>query len=198
MIIDFKIPVSNFEIVRDAICYILTEELANQKLLGNIDFDYDLYRERTTPLDNDELAAINVSYNSSDFGNKNQVDMEGKTTYFIDVYTTGQAEEGGNTGSEDSALRMQKLAAMIRYILSCTDYKTLDLEAGFIGGSMIESITTMDSILNQDSSFFKFCRISFMVRILETQMMSQPVLLSEAYTNVKIEETDKGYIFIKN
>lgn len=188
------IQTQNFELVRDAIGSILTVELNNQKELQGLKEDILVYSERSFPIQNDELMTINISLESGDYTGKTQRDSAGKMMFNIDIYTIGKNSPSGS-GSKDSAFRLHKFIGMIRYILSHTSYRTLGMTPGFIGGSEIESFYIMDADLKQDSNYVKMARITFAVRINEYQSMENGIIIDEALTRVKLDETDLGFIY---
>lgn len=194
--IEELIPQQNFEIVRDAIGFILTQEINSQKQKPNSRYfeDVNVFLERTTPIDNSEEVVINIVLASSNFDNKTQKDSQGKTFFNIDVYSSAAASTE-QSGSLNSALKLHKYIGLIRYILQHTDYKTLFLPLGIIGGTLIENYNIMENNIKEDSNFFKMGTISFSVRIQESQSMSQPLNLQEIFNEMKIEETDKGYVY---
>lgn len=190
------IPKQNFEIVRDAIGYLLTQEINEQKLKPNSRYTEDVLvcLERTTPISNAEEVVINIVLASSEYNNKTQKDSQGKTFYNIDVYSNGAANTE-ETGSLNSSMKLHKYIGIIRYILQFTENKTLGLEPGIIGGTMVENFVIMENTMKQDSDFFKMGTVFFSVRIQENQEMAPVVDLSEIFTQVKLELTEKGYIY---
>lgn len=84
---------------------------------------------------------------------------------------------------------------MCRYILSDTRYKTLGFDYGLIAGTQVERFSTLDP-QKEDSSFTAFARLQFAVRIMENQSLWDGVTILGNDTNVKLEETDKGYKYI--
>lgn len=180
-----------FEKVRDAIAVILLEELTHQKAEQNFSENIEIFSERIVPMSEEENLYINVLLDSATYGNFNERDSQGRTTYFIDVYTTGKS--GVESGSLDSAKRLHKFIGMVRYILSSTIYKTLNLPLGLIGGTYVENFATVDPDRAEDGSFTRFGRLTFTVRIQENQELWQGVTLVGSGTRVKLAETDKGY-----
>lgn len=192
--IDNIIPKQNFEIVRDAIGTILVNELANQKTLQGLEDDAVVFAERTTPIQNDELVSINVSFDSVDYSSKTQQSNQGRNVFNIDVYTIGQARINSD-GSTDSSFRLHKYLGMVRYILSHTIYKTLNLPMGFIGGTKVESIVVMEPEFKQDSNFVRMARLILSVSIVESQTLEEGVELHENLTSVKLHETELGFVY---
>lgn len=188
------IPKQNFETVRDAIAAILLGELMNQKTLQGFDEEIIIYAERSTPVQNDELLSINISLDSANYNSKNQNDTSGTITYNIDVYTVGEAS-ANQSGWVDSTFRLHKFLGMIRYILSHTKYKTLDLPLGIIGGTQVENFSVADFDSSQDTNFVKMGRLVFTVRIRESQTMESGNLIDQALTTVKLHETDLGFVY---
>lgn len=188
------IPTQNFEVVRDAIGSILLTELTNQKLLQGFDDDFAIYAERTVPIQNDDILTINVSLDSFDSVFRNQKDGMGRTVYNVDFYSNGTAT-GDQSGSENSSFRLHKFIGMSKYILSHTQYKTLELPLGIIGGTEVENFTIMDADLKQDSNFVRMGRLTIAVRLLQGQTMETGVLINQASTTVKLAETDLGFVY---
>lgn len=183
-----------FEKVKDRIAEILLLELNNQKVLQDFEENIEVFNERITPMDTSENLYFNILLDSANYGNKNQSDQEGNTVYFIDIYTCGKA--GEQVGTSDSTRRRDKFLGLCRYILSDTRYKTLGFDYGFIAGTQVEKFSTLDPSQKDDSSFTAFARLQFSVRILENQTLWDGVEILGNDTNVKLQETEKGYKYI--
>lgn len=193
-LITVAIGKQGFEIVKDRIVEILTVELNNQKLIQEFEEDIEVFNERITPMDSSENLYFNVLLDSANYNNKNQTNNNGATIYFIDIYTSGKA--GNQTGTSDSIRRRDKFLGMCRYILSDTRYNTLGFDYGLIAGTQVDSFSTLDPSQKEDSSFTAFARLQFSVRILENQTLWDGVNLLISDTNVKLDETPKGYKYI--
>lgn len=196
-IIDEIIPMQGFEFVALQIQTILSEELANQKILQDFDSNFEVFLERQEAYDNSEYIMINVSLNGINYSGTTQKDAQGSTSYFIDVYTPG-VESDLQTGNEDSRKKMHLFIGMIRYILSSTKYQTLGLPMGLIGGKYVENIQFLDNYGNQDASFIRFGRITFSVRIQEDQASWTGIVLNGNDTTIKLDTTDDGFKLTKN
>lgn len=196
-IIDSIIPQQNFEKVRDQIAVILLLELTKQKQLQGVLFPepVNVFLERITPIDIQELVYVNVLLDSATYGGFTPKDSQGRTVFFIDIYTIGEAGDD-ISGSIDSTFRLHKFIGMVRYILSSTLYSTLGFPPGFIGGKYVESFATLDPSQKQDSNFSRMARIQFAVRIQENQDMWDGVPLMISNTTVKLELTNKGYKYV--
>ena len=194
-IINMPIPRQGFEFVKDALGVILTEELNNQNVIQGLNEEINVYSERITPLDVSEYLYINILLDSATYGQINQKDSQGRTLYFIDFYTNGDAK-AGHDGCSDSTDRLHKFMGMARYILSYSEYKTLGFPPGLIGGVYVESFAVMDPAQKEDTLFTRFGRIQLAVRIQENQALWQGIELNGNDTTVKLELTDKGYKYI--
>lgn len=197
MINDLILP-QNFEIVRDAIGYVLKTELISQaqKTGSRLTENCDVFLERTTPIQNEEEVVINIVLVSNDFSNKTQQDSQGKTFFNIDFYSRGHANQQVS-GSLNSALKLHKYIGFVRSVLQNTEYKTLGLPLGIIGGTMIESFNIMENKIEQDSDFLKMGTISYSVRVQENQSMAEGVNFEGIFSIVKLDLTDLGYIYQK-
>lgn len=185
-----------FEIVRDQIAIVLKTELEQQKTLQELTDEINVYSERITPIGDDEKLLINILLDSAIYSQKTQTGQEGRTLYFIDLYTNGYATNV--TGTSDSSPRLHKYMGIVRYILSATAYKTLNLPLGLIAGTQLESFNTLDPNLKEDGGFTRFARLQFSVRIYEQQEMWQGVELFGADATVKLAHTERGYKYVLN
>jgi len=77
--------------------------------------------------------------------------------------------------------------------LSSTKYKTLGFQAGFIGGTMVDSIQFLDNFGNQEANFVSMSRIVFTARLNENQLAWEGIALLGNDTNIKLDSTNKGY-----
>lgn len=183
VLIDYKIPNANFELVRNQIAIILKEEIENQLLMNSDEMDLGVFIERTVPISNSEECVINISLADVDFNDQNNHNGEGVFQYFIDIY-----------GFQiDSAFKVQLLHNYTRHILKFGEYQTLGFKPGFIGGSNVTGFQMKTDLIGQDSDYVKISRLFFSVRINEYQGDSKGIPLLENHTKYKIEETNLGY-----
>lgn len=191
------IPPDNFELVRDAIGAMLLLELTEQKSLAGPAFpeDVNIYRERIKPIQADESLYLNVLLDSATYGQYTPKDQQGRTIYFIDICTTGKASDD-LTGDLDSSNRLHRFIRMCRYILASSLYPTLGITPGIVGGKYVESFATAEPIHLGESSYSRMGRISFAVRIQESQLLAIPEALAGSDTTVKLEETEHGYKYV--
>lgn len=186
-----------FEKVRDAIGVALLTELSNQKTLQSFDEDITIYRERVIPIEIEENLYFNILLDNASYGNYTQRDAQGRTIYFIDIYTTGK-NTSSLVGSLDSGTRLGKFLGMAMYILGSNQYKTLGLPPGLIGGTYIESFATSEPVQQQNSVYSRFARISFAVRVQENYSLWNGINLVGNDSTVKMNQTEKGYKYTYN
>ncbi len=186
-----------FEIVQERIVLILLTELKHQRELQPDLIDFNLFSERSTPVDQTEPEIINICLGGITYDNRSQASVQGTVSYNIDVYAKGKSS-ATIPGDLDATNKSHRLAGVCRYILSSTKYNALGFEnQGLIGGTHIESIQP-DPISEQDTSFIKMCRLVFVVKIQEDQELWKGVELSGINTSIKLELTDKGYKYELN
>lgn len=190
-----EIPKQGFEIVRDAIGSILKIELENQKALKGLTDEINIFSGRSVPFQSSEKLMINVLVDSANYGDRGETRVFGGTNYFIDIYVSSKQTDG-NTGGFNSTLKKDLYLGMIRYILEDTRYKTLALPLGLIMSRGVEGFENFESSNQQDSSFVKMARITFSTRLNESQGTWDGINISEFFTNVKLDLTDRGYIYI--
>jgi hypothetical protein len=191
------IPQDNFEVVRDVIGGILLVELLNQKSLQGFNEGINIYQERVIPIQADESLYINVVFDSEAYSNFTATNSQGAAQYFIDVYTTGNADpDNAVTGDMDSATRLHRFLRMCRYILATDVYRTLGLTPGFIGNKQVTAIATGEPVHTADSNYSRLGRITFTVKMQETQATVLPEVLGGSDTMVKLQQTEHGYMYM--
>lgn len=184
---------SNFEKIRDRIGEILLVELTNQKAVQNFTEELNIYQEASIPESYSDPLIINVLLDSGNYGTLNPKDTQGKTVYFVDIYTSAK-ESGDISGEYASATLLHKYIRLIRYILQSGKYNNLAFPAGLIGGKSVEMFEVLPPAQKQDSSFTRFARITFSVRIVENQSLWDGVpVMAGGNTTVKLHETELGY-----
>lgn len=193
------IPKQGFEIVRDKIGAILLDELTTQKTRQGSEFpeDINIYSEALPPQDSSEQVTINVLLDSATYGQITQKDAQGRTLYFIDIYSSGR-QTSDTTGSQDSAYRRDKFLGMCMFIFRSAYYRTMDLPPGTIGGVYVESFATTDPIKKEDSDYTSFARIQLAVRIQEDAQAWTGINLIGNDTTVNLNQTTKGFKFVFN
>lgn len=191
-LISTEIPVQGFEVARDAIGAILKTELENQKALKNFSEPLNVYVGRSTPFQQAEILMINVLLDSGSFSQIHERGNHGGINYFIDIYSSAK-ESQEKIGGFNSSIRRDTFLGMCRFILQDHHYKTLGLPVGSIMGTYVESFENFEPVNAQDSAFVKMSRLAFNVRINEAQTVWSGIDLTSSFTDVKLEETEKGY-----
>ena len=189
------IPRQGFEIVRDMIGAILKLELENQKSLqpAVLTEDINVYSERSTPVENAEELTINVLLSSANYSGMTQKDTMGRTIYFIDIYASASADHE-ERGDLRSAKRLHKYLGLCRSIFQYSEYKTLSLTPGSIGGTSVDDFGVADPDLTRNNSdFIRMARITFSVRIQENQGLIKGDPFTGNLSQIRLDETEKGY-----
>lgn len=200
MAIQGLIPKQNFEIVRDQIGALLKLEISAQIMRRNLDYEADIYVERTVSIQDSEDLVINIQFESSNYGNFNEKSSEGETTYLIDVYSTSK-KDPEKDGGYRSNLKTQRVLGWIRSILMSTEYKTLGIEIdyengkpAFIAGTYVqETASNTNFLLGSDVSFLSVGRVIFMARLNESQQMESGVEMDVHGTRFLLHDTELGY-----
>lgn len=195
--ISLEIPKQGFEIVRDLIGAILKTELENQKILKSFSEPLNIYVGRSTPFQHSEILMVNVLLDSANYSQIHEKGVHGGTNYFIDIYCSAK-ESVENTGGFNSSLRRDTFLGMVRFILQDHHYKTLGLPNGLLMGTYVESFENFEPSNAQDTAFVKMARLVYNVRINENQSLWEGVLAQTAFSDVKLNETEKGYKYELN
>lgn len=191
------IPTQGFELVRDRIGAILLLELTYQQTIQSLTEELNIFSERSVPADSSDELYINVLLGGAEYGQMTQKDAQGRTLFFIDIYTSAE-ETDMALGSFISAQRLQKYAGMCMYIFRSPYYKTMAGMAPKIGGTYVESLSLLDPHQKEDTDFTRFGRIQLAVRIQEDTEVWPGVPLEINNTTVKLDSTEKGYKFVFN
>lgn len=192
-LITIPIPVQGFEIVRDAIAANLKTEILNQETIqSSLTTSAPVFVSRVTPFSQSENIMINVLLDTGNYGSITEVSSQGSVNYFIDIYTRASANQN-QSGGENSGKLLARYLGIIRFILSSTKLKTLNLPLGTIGGTYFNNFEFFEPTNVQDSANVRMCRIEFSVRILENQDVFSGVNLERIFTQVKLDSTELGY-----
>lgn len=191
-LISTEIPKQGFEVVRDLIPALLKIELENQKIIKNLQEEINVFSARSTPFQQSEVMMINVLVDSADYSSTGEKSTQGRTNFFIDIYSSGKENEDED-GAYVSIKRRDLYLGMIRYILQDHHYKTLGLPPGLIMGTYVDGFENFEPNNNQDASFVKMSRLSFSVRILEDQSLWNGIEINTIFTDVKLDLTERGY-----
>ncbi|APZ82880.1 hypothetical protein [Flavobacterium phage FL-1] len=201
------IPPQGFDLVGNRIAEIITEEISNQVIIQNFSENVEVFLERIEPMDKSEDVMISVALRQGDFEGQTLRDVQGNYTYFIDLFTSGWAEETGQIITAPSIVSKDKLyryMGLIRYILSSGKLNTLGFPPGLIGGKYIKRVmidtdySNFGNHSNYDGSYIRFARFIFDVRVQETQLLWDSIPLLGNNTNFTYEDTPKGTQLIFN
>lgn len=191
-----EIPPQGFELIRDQIGIILADEFAAQFAIhGDADRNAKIVSERITPIGKEELPLINILHARSSYDNNTAKDSDGKNFYNIDAYTSAKSTDVKD-GDSAAQARLGRLLGMVRAILMSSHYLTLGFAAPFIMRTEVLDIEIADPRDNQDSANMMMGRLVFQVDAGETVDQALPTAAEGYDTEVKIELTDKGFLYI--
>lgn len=189
------------EIIRDRIGAILKDELDNQFLQYNSDAAIEgVWVERTTPFDQTELNAINVSTPKGDYENWHQGSKDGIYTFCVDCFTQSAATETQD-GDKLSNFALKRLLGICSYILSDPQYKTLGFIPGFIEWVRILGYDIKQNYRDNNGLWAAALnsamgRLTISVKANEINTLIVPALLELHITQLRLVLTDKGYKYI--
>lgn len=188
------IPRQQFEFIRDRIFEILVDEINGQYILtSDSEFNILSFIERNTPIDKTECPAMVVSYAKSDFSNKHQGSTDNAIVFNIDFFTNSKSNIADG-GDKLSALKLHKLLGVARYILEDPIYKTLGFTAPYIMKSYVSEINIAAGN-KEDATNTSMGRLTFNVVCNETNVLKTPELIEGFNTQVKIDNSGKGYFY---
>lgn len=191
------IPQQNFEVVRDRIFEILVDEIESQATLTyDPDLDASVYVEYGPPFQSSQTPCVNIMVGNGDYSNKNQGQADGGYNYYIDCFASARTTET-NDGSTLAAFKLQRLMGVIRAILEDPLYKTLGIAPPSLSRTSVTELRFQEP-QPQDASSMAMGRITFNVVVMEDVRLSTANLIAGYNTQVKLDTTDKGYIFSGN
>lgn len=202
-IITEEIPPQGYEIVQNRIGEILATEIANQQDIQGLNDNVEVFVERIEPFDKSEDVMISLAFREGDYEGYTQRDTQGNYMYFVDVFASG-AGKGDEAPSTNVRAKLFKYVGFIRYILSSGKIPTLGFPPGLIGGKYIKKVTldtdysNFGNHSNYDGAFIRFCRIIFIVRVQENQLLWEGIPLQGNDTNIEYESSSKGTKVIFN
>lgn len=183
-----------YELIRDRTLAILIDEFEKQFILtGDYELEIEAFIERGTPIDKTELSTVIVSMASGTFGNKNQGNVDGSYMFHIDFYTnskTTSESDGGYLAKK----KLHKLMGVGRAILEDPLYKTLGYTPPFIMKSIVSELN-IAAPNKEDAVNTGMGRLGFSVTANESSKLTVPSLIDGYETQIKIDNTGKGYFY---
>jgi hypothetical protein len=206
--LNYIIPASNFESIRDRIALILKTEMDNQSILRgtvqvpplpiipNLDYTANFYTERFTPVDKTEGNVITVDIQDGTTDNQTPVSQSLECNYNIDIYTG--AKENSNPGYYNSAVKLHRLAGLVRHILQSPYNDRLQFANGIIERRSVSRLQFARVNDEQDATFQRMARVTLTVKMNENQNGITPITAGGYDTEIKISETELGYYLTYN
>lgn len=191
-----EIPRQGFELIRDRIGIILADEIAGQFAIhADPERNPKVFVERLTAIDSGELPILNILYSGSNYGGNTAIDSDGKNTYHIDLYANAKTKIA-KKGDAEAMDRLGRNLGMIRAILESPHYVVLDFPRPFIMGTEVSSIKIQDPKDNKDAKNNVMGRLTFEVAASEKVELIQAIEAEGYDTQVKLHETDKGFVYV--
>jgi hypothetical protein len=195
--INASIPPQSFEAARDQLVAVLTVELANQYALDNTYPKVEkVWAERFITFDSDtELPAVNVNLWKGEYGNETVKKADGEYIFNIDIYTSAPSSDANGPGDQYAMVTMNKIAGIIRAILSNPIYVILDMQ-GIIQRTRVQRFFVGDKSTVKDALSDVVGRMQYSVLCRETvDIIPAAVSLEQATTAVKMSTSDKGFFY---
>ena len=189
------IPAQYFEVIRNRIAEILTDELDNQVVLTyDADLEATVYVDRFVPFDHTDTPAVNISFAEGKYDNQTVVDVDGTYVFFIDAFTRANTTNS-DRGDKLAMFKLHKLLGVCRAIIQNPIYKTLGFEPPFIMSRQISNISIAAPQKEGDALSVVMGRLILTIVAPEDTQLLTAKLIAGFDTQVKLSLTDKGYIF---
>jgi hypothetical protein len=189
------IPSQQYEIIRDKIGLILYEEIGNQYVLtSNKNINAKVFVERFVPFDKTDFPCLNVIFNGGQYSNKNVTTAEGGYIFYVDVYASAKTTTIVS-GDSEASFRLHKLLGISRAILENPQYRNLGFTDGKIGSVSVSDISINQPSNSQDGTSSIMGRLTFNVKALEDVELLDASVINSTKTEVKLNLTDKGYLY---
>lgn len=193
--IQWPIPISKSERVRDRIALILADELEYQASCYYVpEAESTVFIERSMPMDKIEMPAVNVCCVKGSFDNKNQGSVDGMWEYAIfGQYSSPSTDD--DHGDKLAMIKLQRLMGAIKYILEDPIYKTLGFTAPFLSTSIVGEII-YSGAEKKDGLSTVFARLTYQVKLPESNKLLQGTVSNEYVTTATIGTTGEGYLYV--
>jgi len=196
--INEAIPIQSFEVVRQQIGSILAVELESQATLQNDNrLGAKVFDERFAKIDRSEGPVVNVTFVSSVLEHADPTGTRYLCTYHIDCYESSRSTQT-KRGDTRSLVRLQKLMGVCRGILQHSKYIRLDLNPPLVLSRNVTGMQIAQPEEFQDALAMTMGRLTLNVQVSQNEGTSEPIELTSWISQVKLEETDKGYIFTQS
>lgn len=171
------------EIVIDKIGIILAEEIANQYELSEEEaLNADVWALRNTPISEDDLPCILVSFLEINADRTSVQEAKGDNRISIECFARNRVE-------------LNRLMGVVWSILSDPQYKHLDLPAGTISGLPKVTKIQFQERYEYDANSIAIGRLIFEFSAPETFQLIDRPLYNGGTTVVRLWESDKGYLW---
>lgn len=193
------IPSQAFEVIGHQLSVIITDELDNlyQRFNDeNLNIE-NIYKDRFLPFDKTELTAINTVFSDGGYDNQDSRQVDGTYTYNIDVEVAQKSKEDSR-GDVASRTKLQKILGTIRAIIMSPHYQRLGLAAPSIANRSFKNIAIDLSLTAKDGINSSMGRLILEVRAPELAEGISPVVAAGYDTEVKVNETEKGFKYTIN
>ena len=192
--LNLEIPEQAYELIRDQIGVIITDELRNQFVtFGDPDLDIqNIFSERFVNFDKTELPAINIIYSGGSYDNQDSLTVDGHYTYNIDVEVSNKTTDLSR-GDVASRRKLHKILGKIRAIIMSPYYQTLGFQMPFIGNRKFNNMQIDTTTIQQDGINSAFGRLTLEVRVVEEAQGITPINASGYDTDVRLNETEQGF-----
>lgn len=183
--------------IRNRVALILTDEMMNQSAMTyDTDFELPFYIQRYKPVTPDECPIGVVSLGSGKYDNRTVEKADGTVDVLIDIYTKGFSTSE-HSGDVISSFQGHKIASIVMGVLENPIYKRLDFAPPFIQSCHIDGFESGDVERNDAVSMY-VVRVTLNVKYTQAEQLIDPIPIGGNDTQVKLGETDKGFLYIFN
>jgi hypothetical protein len=190
-----------FEIVRDRIGRILTEEVDNQfQISYRLELKVTSWIERFLQFDKTELPAINVTLGEGSYEGQTAIQSDGTYRFYIDCYVNAKSSDK-NPGDSKAMRKLHALLGVCRAIIMDPRYVTLgfSVRPGFIMNRHFDNLQIENPRQKEhDADSSVMGRLVLSVKVPEITGNALPTNLVEFFTQVKLADTEKGYQWIRD
>jgi len=191
-----EITAQRFELIRDRIAEIITDELNGQFIItSNSLFSAKVWLERFIPFDKTELPAVNIYFNGSNFDSQTPISSKSNNNYNIECSVSAK-DTDSDAGDILANKKCHKLIGAIRYILENPNYLELDFtNPRFVFSTIVNNINISQPTNNSDGTFSVSAQIIFNVVSEELNGELSAIEAEKYTTTMKLNETEKGFYY---
>jgi hypothetical protein len=193
--INKEIPIQSFELIRNRLAAILAEEIPAQYMFSsdpalNVE---GVFIERTEGTPAERGITLNIIFDGTEPDERTSRTLKTRMKFLVVATVFGTAT-ATDRGDKDASIKLGRLLGVVRHILSHGVYRTLAFTKPFIETTNAQEIT-VGKPQQKDLQWGVQGAVMVKVDAIDAPEYDARTLIQEYSTQVKLDETENGYLF---